>query len=153
MEKLRVADAPVRAGPASVERSLGHDLETDHVNLDYFELAPGETFAFGYHCHPEQEGLSFVLEGTATFETESGDVSVAADEVIRFAPGEWQLGRNDGEDRVVALPLEAPADSPETELRRTCPDCGQRSTARIERAGGALVTVCETCETELDSYT
>ncbi|MEF8900824.1 MAG: cupin domain-containing protein [Halovenus sp.] len=64
------SDAPSRAGPARVTRPLGRELATDHVNVNYFELAPGETFAFGYHRHPEQEEVFYVLEGTATFETE-----------------------------------------------------------------------------------
>lgn len=154
MEKLAVEETDSWNGPASVARPLGRDLDTDHVTINSFELAPGETFAFGSHCHHDQEEVFSVLEGTATFEAESGDVSVAADEVIRFAPGEWQLGPNAGDKRVVALALGAPTDSRETEIRRACPDCGTRTPARTERPDDtdAVLTICEACGTVTDRY-
>ena len=140
-------------GPASVKRPLSRALGAEHVAVNYFELAPGETFGFGYHRHPDQEELFYVFDGVATFETEAGDVDVAAREVIRFEPGEWQLGRNDADDRVRALALGAPAES-ETDLRRTCGSCGGRRPTRVERADDedGLVTVCEDCGAETGRF-
>ena len=135
-------------GPSDVKRPLARALGTEDVAINYYDLAPGEQFGFGYHRHPDQEEVFYVLEGTATFETEDGDVTVAADEAVRFAPGEWQLGRNDGDDRVRAIALGAPADTSDADIVRECPDCGERTPARIERAedGEGLVTVCAECD-------
>lgn len=155
MEKVSVDDVDSWIAPASVKRPISRGLGTDHVTVNYYELAPGETFGFGYHRHPEQEEVFYILEGTATFETEDGDVRVSAGEVLRVAPGEWQLGRNDGDERVRALALGAPADQSDAEVRTECPDCGERTPASIERApddDDALVTVCENCGAETGRY-
>jgi len=121
--------------------------------LDYYELAPGESFAFGYHRHENQKEVFYVLSGTATFETETGDVSVSPGEAIRFAPGEFQQGFNRGNERVVALALGAPADAGTSEVRRDCPGCGERTEVRIERGeDGTLHTRCVECETVTDRF-
>jgi uncharacterized cupin superfamily protein len=150
MERTAVEDIDSWMGPASVKRSLSNALDAQHLALNYYELAPGETFGFGYHRHADQEELFYVLEGTATFETDDGDVEVAAGEAIRFAPGEWQLGKNDGDERVVALALGAPAETGDTEIVRECPDCGERQPMRIDPTEDrdALRAVCEACGAE-----
>jgi uncharacterized cupin superfamily protein len=151
MERTTVNDIDPWMSPASVKRSISHVLGAEHCALHYYELAPGETFGFGYHRHADQEELFYVLEGTATFETEDGEASVGAGEAIRFAPGEWQLGRNDSDRRVRALALGAPAVTGETEVRRDCPECGTEREVRVEpmEDRDALVAICETCGTEL----
>jgi len=139
--------------PASVKRPLGEAVGAKEVALNYYELAPGETFGFGYHRHPEQEEIFYVVEGTATFETNDGDVEVGAGEAVRFGPGEWQLGRNDGDERVVALAVGAPAEA-DTEIRTDCPECGERTSARIEPTDdrSTLLTVCVDCGAETGRY-
>ena len=141
-------------GPAADKRALSSALDTESVALNYYELAPGDTFGFGYHRHPQQEEVFYVLEGTATFETEDGDVDVGAGEAVRFAPGEWQLGRNDGDERVVALAMGAPRDARETEMLRECPDCGGRTGNAIEMTDDrdALVTRCLECDAETGRF-
>ncbi|MFB6308215.1 MAG: cupin domain-containing protein [Haloarculaceae archaeon] len=155
MKKVRLEALESRMGPAAVKRPLSTALETTHVALNYYELAPGETFGFGYHRHGNQEEVFYIEAGTATFETEDGDVAVEAGEAIRFAPGEWQLGRNDTDDRVVALAIGAPADRAGTEMVRNCPECGGRTDHRVEMTDDreALVTVCEECGTETGRFT
>ena len=150
MERTAVEDIDSWMGPASVKRSLSNALDAQHLALNYYELAPGETFGFGYHRHADQEELFYVLEGTATFETDDGDVEVAAGEAIRFAPGEWQLGKNESDERVVALALGAPAETGDTEIVRECPDCGERQQMRIDPTEDrdALRAVCEACGAE-----
>lgn len=154
MEKVSIEDVDSWMGPASVKRPVSRALQTDHVAINYYELEPGDTFGFGYHRHPEQEEVFHILEGTATFQTEEGDVDVQAGDAIRFEPGEWQLGRNAGGERVVALALGAPAETSDAEIRKECPDCGERTPASIERAddADALVTVCEDCGAETGRY-
>lgn len=150
MEKTTVSDIDSWMSPASVKRSVSSALGADNLALNYYELEPGETFGFGYHKHDDQEELFYVLDGTATFETEDGDVTVGAGEAIRFAPGEWQLGTNEGEERVLALALGAPAESNDVEVVRECPECGERQHVRIEATEDrdALVAICEECGAE-----
>lgn len=147
MEKCRIDAVESRMGPAAVQRLLGPALGTTDVAVNYYELAAGDSFGFGYHRHEGQEEVFYVQQGTVTFETEDGDIAVEAGEVIRFGPGEWQRGTNEGDQRVVALALGAPKDAGETEMVRDCADCGGRTPQTIEWAddGEALVTLCEDC--------
>jgi uncharacterized cupin superfamily protein len=147
MERVSADDVDSRTSPAAAKRPLGRALGAEEVAVNHYELEPGDAFGFGYHRHPDQAELFYVIGGEATFETEDGDVTVGAGEAVRFAPGEWQLGRNEGDERVVALALGAPADEAGADIRRECQDCGERTTVSIERAdsGSGLVTVCQTC--------
>jgi len=151
MERVSVDDVDSWMSPASEKRPLSNALGAADCALNYYELAPGETFGFGYHRHSDQEELFYVIEGTATFETEDGDVEMSAGEAIRFPPGEWQLGTNESDDRVVALALGAPADTGETDILRDCPACGQRREVDIRPTEdrNALLAVCTECGTEL----
>jgi len=151
MERTRLEDVPNWMSPADSKRSLSNALGAEHVAVNHYELAPGEAFGFGYHRHADQEELFYIIEGEATFETEDGDVTVGAGEAIRFAPGEWQWGRNEGDERVIALAIGAPADAGETEISRECQECGRRREVRIEPTDDreALVAICEACGTEV----
>ena len=148
MERVTTDDVDSWTSPAAAKRPLGRVLEAEEVAVNHYELEPGDAFGFGYHRHPDQEEVFYVIEGEATFETEDGDVSVGAGEAVRFAPGEWQLGRNEGDERVVALALGAPADASSADIRRECPDCGERTPTQVARAddGSGLVTVCQECD-------
>lgn len=65
-----------------------------------------------------------VQRGAVTFET---DAVVEPGEAIRFAPGEFQRGVNEG-DRVAA-----PREAGETEIRRQCDVRGERARHTVER--------------------
>lgn len=155
MQHERIEAVENWMGPASVKRPLGRALGASEMAINYYELAPGESFAFGYHRHTDQEEVFYVLSGTVTFETEDGAVVVEADEAIRFEPGEFQQGTNRGETRVVALALGSPPETGETEIRRDCPACETRTPQRIEPTDDkdALITFCEVCETETGRFT
>ena len=150
MEKVAIDDVDSWQGPASAKRPVGRALGLTDAALNYYELAPGESFAFGYHRHEGQEELFYVIAGTATFETETGALRVGRGELIRFEPGEWQQGYNDGNERVRALAFGAPAESGETTILRACPDCEDRTEQAIGRADDetALVTTCVDCGAE-----
>ena len=154
MEKVRIDEVDSWQGPADVKRPLGRALGLEHAAINYYELDPGESFAFGYHRHADQEEVFYVLDGVATFETEDGDVTVDSGELVRFAPGEWQQGRNESDERVRALAVGAPAESGETVIRRECPGCGERTDQEIERAsdGAGLVTLCVDCGAETGRF-
>jgi uncharacterized cupin superfamily protein len=155
MRKARIEDIDSWMGPASVKRSLTKALGTEDVSMNYYELEPGESFAFGYHRHEGQEEVFYVIEGEATFETDDGEETVGAGEAVRFAPGEWQQGWNRGDERVEALALGAPQESGETTVLRDCADCGERTEQDIERAADAdaLVTLCVDCGAETGRFT
>ncbi|MFC7196566.1 cupin domain-containing protein [Halosimplex aquaticum] len=155
MKRVSRDDCERRMGPAADKRALSAALGAEELALNYYELEPGDSFGFGYHRHPEQEEVFYVVDGTATFETEDGDVEVSAGEAVRFAPGEWQLGRNAGDERCVALAMGAPRDARRTEMLRECPDCGGRTENAVEMADDreALVTRCTDCGTETGRFT
>jgi uncharacterized cupin superfamily protein len=155
MRKATIEEIDSWMGPASVKRSLTKALGTEDVSMNYYELEPGESFAFGYHSHAGQEEVFYVMDGEATFETDEGEETVGAGEAVRFAPGEWQQGWNRGEDRVTALAIGAPQESGETDILRECPDCGERTEQEIGRAedADALVTHCLDCGAETGRFT
>jgi uncharacterized cupin superfamily protein len=155
MRKRDVGDMSSRMGPASVIRPLTDALGLANLAMNYYELEPGESFAYGFHAHENQEEVFYVQSGTATFETVDGDVEVDAGELVRFAPGEYQRGTNRGDDRVVALAIGAPQDAGETEILRECEDCGERTPHRLELADGtdAVLAICEGCGAETGRFT
>jgi uncharacterized cupin superfamily protein len=154
MERVVADEVDSWLSPAAEKRPLGEALGAEEMAVNYYELDEGDSFGFGYHRHPGQEEVFYVMAGTATFETEDGDIEVGAGEAIRFAPGEWQRGTNRGGERVRALALGAPADSGDADIRRDCPDCGERTPASVERApdGEGLVTVCGDCGAETGRF-
>jgi quercetin dioxygenase-like cupin family protein len=115
MEKVAIDDVDVQVNPLQVHdvrRPVSRALGTEHVAMNYFELAPGDAFSGGLHTHHDQEELFYVESGTAEFEVgrEREQVSVGAGEVIRFAPGEFQSGYNheDAAEDVVGWAIGAP---------------------------------------------
>ncbi|WP_254824450.1 cupin domain-containing protein [Haloglomus halophilum] len=154
MEHVRIEDVDSWMSPASAKRPLSNALGAEDVTINHYELAPGESFAFGYHQHEGQEEVFYVLEGTATFETDEGEVRVAQGEAVRFAPGEWQRGTNETDERVLALAIGAPAEMGETTILRECEDCGERTEQAVQptEEKDALVTVCEDCGAETGRF-
>jgi len=154
MRTVDLEDLDPRIGPADVTYPLTDLLATTDVAVNYYELAPGDSFAYGYHAHDEQEEVFYVQEGTVTFHTAAGPVEVGAGELVRFAPGEYQRGVNDSDARVVALALGAPKESGETDIRRHCPDCDAETSQDIAFIDDrqAVVVRCEECATEVDRY-
>ncbi|WP_439028169.1 cupin domain-containing protein [Haloarchaeobius sp. DT45] len=154
MKKVTIEDVNTRMGPATVKRRLTDALGATDMALNYYELAPGDSLGFGYHSHGAQEEVFYVQAGTVTFETEDGDVVVEAGEVIRFAPGESQLGTNEHDDRATVLAMGAPQEAGELHMVRECPDCGERTEQSIELTAdrSAIVTLCVDCGTETGRF-
>lgn len=151
MEKVTVDDIENEPRVAEVQKHLSDPLDLSDMAINYYELAPGDSFSGGVHTHMNQEEIFYVVEGEATFETLDGDVSVGADEVVRFAPGEYQEGKNEGDDRVVALALGAPQDAGETRVPMPCQECGDADyhVAHVEPGGVRLV--CPECGNEIQT--
>jgi len=165
MEKVAIDDVETGGmGDADVRR-LADPLGTSDVAVNHYTLDPGERFSGGLHTHMDQEEVFYVLSGTATFETPasesdaeraSGDaagddeVAVDAGELIRFAPGEYQSGKNDGDEVVRALALGAPKESEDVRVPETCRDCGHENMRFIPGDDG-FTLVCPECGTEVDA--
>jgi len=147
MKKVTIEEIDRRIDSATVTRPLTAALDASNVAINYYELAPGDSFAYGYHAHEMQEEVFIVLSGTVSFETENGETVVETGEAIRFAPGEFQQGTNRGDDRVEAIALGAPQNGGDLELRRDCETCGERTAQTIEWTDDreAKLTRCLDC--------
>ncbi len=155
MRRRSLDEMDDRMGPADTTRPLTDALGLADVAMNYYELAPGDSFAYGFHAHADQEEVFYVQSGTVTFETAAEDVVVGPGELVRFGPGEYQRGVNEGEDRVIALAIGAPQDAGETEVLRECSDCGIRTPHEIALADDrdAVVALCEECGAETGRFT
>ncbi|MFC6952490.1 cupin domain-containing protein [Halorubellus litoreus] len=169
MKKVSVDELESRMGPGSVRASLAKPLGLANLGANHYELEPGESLAFGVHAHERQEEVFVVQEGAVTFETypdrdaalagPDGDdaetVVAQAGEVVRAAPGEYQRGRNDGDERAVVFAVGAPQDPGDLDLLRDCEPCGERTAHRIELTDDrdAILAVCEDCDGETARYT
>lgn len=63
MEKVRIDDVDDRMGPADVKRPLSRALGAEHVAINYYELDPGESFAFGYPATRSRRNCSTSSRG------------------------------------------------------------------------------------------
>ncbi len=124
MEKVAIDDLANEPRVADVQKHATEQLALSDMALNYYELEPGESFSGGMHTHMDQEEVFYVMEGTATFETPADTHEVGPDEVIRFAPGEYQEGKNEGDDRIRALAFGAPREMGETRAKLPCRECG-----------------------------
>lgn len=123
-------------------------LGTSDVAVNRFELSPQTRFPWGLHAHEDQEELFLVLEGTMTFETLEGEVVVEADQAVRFAPGEFQAGRNAHDDPAVCVAIGAPPGSEDIRIPRPCDACDHPS-LRLDHGAGRLD--CPACETSVST--
>ena len=150
MEKASIGDVEPNAFGSDIDRrGLSDPLGTTNVALNRYRLDPGERFSGGMHAHMDQEEVFVIVKGEATFETMDGEVTVGEDEVIRFAPGEFQSGKNDSDGKVVAFAMGAPRDSEDVRLPQNCPECGHDNVRVIPGEDGFDLQ-CPECGTELD---
>ena len=97
MDKVAIDDVRSEINPMEVHdvrKPVSKVLGTEHFAMNYFELAPGDSFSGGLHTHHDQEEVFYVESGTAEFEVgrDRETVTVEAGELIRFEPGEFQTG-------------------------------------------------------------
>ncbi|THE66457.1 cupin domain-containing protein [Salinadaptatus halalkaliphilus] len=153
MDKTAIDDIEVERNPMevhSIRRPISDALGFSDFAMNYFELEPDESFSGGYHTHHDQEEVFYVQSGTAAFDTEEGTVPVEAGEVIRFAPGEFQQGYNDGDEPVVGFAFGAPGakhDWDQIESMIYCQECDEEVGHGLELTdeGGFRMT-CTACE-------
>lgn len=156
MEKITVDDVEKQSTGGDLDRrGLTDPLGMEDFAMNYYALEPGEAFAGGLHTHLDQEEVFYVVDGTATFETksdtdeESETVEVGSHEAVRFAPGEFQQGRNEGDERVVALALGAPTPSTDVRVPQACPECGESDVLAVAFEDGEMGLECPECGTEV----
>ncbi|MFW6376881.1 MAG: cupin domain-containing protein [archaeon] len=147
MERVTVDEVDPKGLERDVDaRVLTDALGTTDVAINHYRIPPDGGFPSGLHAHVDQEEVFVVLDGEATFLTPDGTISVEAGEVIRFAPGEFQTGRNEGDDELVALALGAPRDTEDVRIPVTCPACGHGD-VRPEGGDDGVELVCPACGT------
>lgn len=150
MERIAIDDVEPNAYNRDIDRrALSEPLNTSDVAVNYYRLEPGERFSGGLHTHMDQEEIFLIVEGQATFETKTEEVSVESGEAIRFAPGDFQSGKNDGESELIAYALGGPRDSEDVRVPQACPDCGHDN-MRAVPADEGFDLVCPECGTELE---
>jgi len=146
MERVTISETDaVEVGDGSVRRGCTEPLGLTDLALNQYRLAPGDGLPGGVHTHMDQEEVFVVLEGTATFETTDGEVRVSESEAVRFGPGEFQSGKNEGDTDLVVLALGAPRETEDTRIPVACPEC-DHETLRLE-TGEQLTFVCPGCDT------
>jgi Mannose-6-phosphate isomerase len=149
MEKASVDGIENQSRSSDVRKFMTDALDLDDVSLNYFELEPGESFSGGMHTHMNQEEIFFVIEGTATFNTREDDVEVEENEAVRFPPGEYQEGVNEGDERIRALALGAPQDQGETRTLFPCGECGAEYHT-VDVSGDGITLTCPDCGNEME---
>jgi mannose-6-phosphate isomerase-like protein (cupin superfamily) len=148
MERVAIDElAATELRDGTVRRSLADPLDAAHVAINRYRVPPGAGFPGGLHAHLDQEEAFVVLSGEATFETLDGEVTASSGTAVRFAPGEYQSGRNDGEADLVALAIGAPRDSDDTRIPFACQACGFDG-LRLDADGDGLRFRCPDCGVE-----
>jgi uncharacterized cupin superfamily protein len=151
MERVSVDDLENEPRVADVQKHLTDPLNLSDMAINYYELAPGDSFSGGLHTHMNQEEIFYVIEGEATFETMDDEVTVGAGEVVRFAPGEYQEGKNEGDDRIVALALGAPQEAGETRVPLPCGECGDADFHVADVGADGVTLSCPECGNEVEA--
>jgi mannose-6-phosphate isomerase-like protein (cupin superfamily) len=70
-------------------RRLREELESEHLGLGHFRLAPDFRVPFG-HRHAQQEEVYVILAGSGRFKLDDEIVDVAQHDVLRVAPQTWR---------------------------------------------------------------
>jgi uncharacterized cupin superfamily protein len=148
MEHVSIDDVePAAFGRDIDRRGLTDALGASDLAINYYQLDPGERLSEGLHTHMDQEEVFVVLDGEATFETADGEVTVEEDEVVRFDSGDFQSGKNDGDETLEVLALGAPRDSEDVRVPYQCPDCGHENLRAVPEDDGFRFD-CPDCESD-----
>ena len=151
MDRASVDDLENTPRAATVTKVLTGPLGLDDMALNYYELEPGDSFSGGLHTHMNQEEVFYVLDGTATFETLEDEYEVGPGEAVRFAPGEYQEGRNESDGRLRALAFGAPQDSGEIRVPMGCRECGEADYHVSHVHADGITLECPECGNEIET--
>ncbi|WP_137283374.1 cupin domain-containing protein [Halorussus salinisoli] len=153
MERVTIGEVePADFGDGVDRRRLSDPLGATGLAVVHYRIPPDEGFPSGLHAHGDQAEIFVVLDGEATFETlaperdDADEITLTEGEAVRFAPGEYQSGRNDADCDLVALALGAPRDSDDVRIPLDCPECGH-DYLRPEADEDGPLLVCPDCGT------
>jgi uncharacterized cupin superfamily protein len=148
MEKVTIDELPADNNPGGGEetaRRVAEALGTADVGLVHYDLDPGQNLSGGVHTHMDQEEIFYVMDGTLTFRTLEDEIEVGAGEVVRFAPGDFQQGLNEGDEPVTALGIGAPKGSTDVRVPQPCGACGESDTLRFVPGDDGMELQCPDC--------
>jgi uncharacterized cupin superfamily protein len=148
MEKITIDELATDNNPGGGEdsaRRVGEALETADVGLSHYELDPGQNLSGGVHTHMDQEEIFYVLDGTMTFQTLDGEVEVEGGEVVRFAPGDFQQGKNESDESATLLGIGAPKPSTDVRVPQPCGACGESDTLQFVPGDDGMMLQCPEC--------
>ena len=133
----------------TAKTAVGDALGIEGFALNRYRLPSGAGLPSGLHAHLDQEEVFAVLDGELRFETVAGAVSVEAGEAVRFAPGEYQTGKNAGTVPAVVLAIGAPQGSDAVRVPLDCPTCGALGLEPTWDTGSEeAVLRCHDCSSE-----
>lgn len=151
--------------PQADRVDVGDALDACDLAAVRYRLAPGEGFPSGLHAHHDQEEVFVVLDGEAVFEVlppaesweddrpTGREVTAAASEAVRFAPDEFQTGRNPAtaDEDLVALAFGAPKGTSDVRIPAACPraDCDALA-LRLGTGGDAFTFDCPACDASFE---
>jgi len=153
MKHVAIDDVDTEVNPLQVHeirKPVSRALGTTDFAMNYFELAPGDSFSGGLHTHHDQEEVFYVESGTATFDVGKDREQIEVDEreLVRFEPGEFQTGYNDTDKRVVGWALGAPGSQHDWDDIRSyvyCPDCEDEREHDLAFVDGGFELTCREC--------
>lgn len=149
MEHVTVDDIePSPSAGDAVRRALTDALGTTDVAINQYRIEPGERIS-GLHGHDDQEEVFVVVDGTVTFETLDGELTVDSGGAIRFAPGEYQSGMNSSDGSALVYAIGAPRDSGDVRIPLACPECGHEFVhPTLADDGETPILACPGCGAE-----
>ena len=156
-EHVAIEDLPNTISPADQRKDVDEAVGASAMGANFFVAQPGQALPFGYHSHPDQEELFYVVAGELVFDTDDGEYRVGADEVFFVPRDSPQRARAVGDEPARVLAIGAPGDASQTEIREPCPTCDAPTdrSFSIDDAGAErqLVLSCAACGTETARYT
>jgi uncharacterized cupin superfamily protein len=148
MKQIPISEVePSTFGNDIDRRGLSEPLGTTDVAINHYRITSGEGLPGGIHAHMDQEEVFVIVNGEAIFETMDAKIVVGAGEAIRFAPGEFQSGKNNSDDELVMFAMGAPRDTEDERIPIECLDCGHDD-LRLSTGGTDLTFVCPDCGAE-----
>lgn len=151
MERVAIDDVASTSFETELDRrGLSDPLGTTDVALNQYRLAPEQRLSTGLHAHADQEEVFVVVDGELTFETETNDVVVRDGEAVRFAPGEFQSGKNAADVDAVVFAIGAPRETTDVRVPKECPECGHDD-MRVVAGGEADNLRCPNCDWLLEN--
>lgn len=162
MELASIHDGESPVDGVEVHR-LSESLETEDVSINRYRLGPGESLPAGLHTHADQEEVFYVIQGRAEFEVllppadpdDTGGleeyagavVEVAESDAIRFAPGDFQSGRNAIDGETIILALGAPRGTDDIRIPTYCSSC-DAAPVRLDLGCDEPTFQCLDCDAE-----